>query len=164
MDLSKVSLRTLLLHNGYKFPGSCSSHGRTNWEHSGFAAKCTLWRSPVESICWPKSYSNADCYKVDAPNSAAVNVNGTAVWGTVTTGLKKWLLYSKTSGQKNMAYLAWVDKSKMYLSPLNMKLGLIKIFVKVMDKESEGFAYLKQKFPKISEAKIKEGIFVLFTN
>jgi hypothetical protein len=45
-----------------------------------------------------------------------------------------------------------------------MKLGLIKIFVKVMDKESEGFAYLKQKFPKISEAKIKERIFVFFTN
>jgi len=57
-----------------------------------------------------------------------------------------------------------VDKSKIYLSSLNMKLGLIKIFVNVMDKESEGFAYLKQKFPIISEAKIKGGIFVLFTN
>jgi hypothetical protein len=30
-----------------------------------------------------------------------------------------------------------------------------------MDKESEGFAYLKQKkIPKISEARIKEGVFV----
>jgi len=28
-----------------------------------------------------------------------------------------------------------------------------------MDKESEGFAYLRQKFPKIIEAKMKEGIF-----
>ena len=63
-----------------------------------------------------------------------------------------------------MAHPAWVDKSKIYLPPLHIKLGLIKIFVKVMDKESEGFAYLKQKFPKISEAKVKEGIFVLFTN
>jgi hypothetical protein len=52
-----------------------------------------------------------------------------------------------------------VDNSKIYLHPLHIKLGLIKIFVKVTDKESEGFAYLKQKFPKISEAKIKEGIF-----
>jgi hypothetical protein len=25
-----------------------------------------------------------------------------------------------------------------------------------VDKESEGFAYLRQKFPKISEAKMKE--------
>ena len=29
-----------------------------------------------------------------------------------------------------------------------------------MDKQREDFAYLRQKFPKISEAKIKEGIFV----
>jgi hypothetical protein len=28
-----------------------------------------------------------------------------------------------------------------------------------MDKENEGFARLKQKFPKLSEAKMKEGIF-----
>jgi len=41
-----------------------------------------------------------------------------------------------------------------------MKLGLIKICVKGMGKESERFAYLRQKFPKISEAKMKEGIFI----
>jgi len=29
-----------------------------------------------------------------------------------------------------------------------------------MDKEIEGFPYLRQKFPKISEAKMKEGIFI----
>jgi hypothetical protein len=29
-----------------------------------------------------------------------------------------------------------------------------------VDKESEGFAYLRQKFPKISEAKMKEWIFI----
>jgi hypothetical protein len=29
-----------------------------------------------------------------------------------------------------------------------------------MDKKSEGFAYLRQQFLKISEAKRKEGIFV----
>jgi hypothetical protein len=31
---------------------------------------------------------------------------------------------------------------------------------KVMDKECEGFAYLRQKFPKVNESKRKEGIFV----
>jgi hypothetical protein len=30
--------------------------------------------------------------------------------------------------------------------------------VKAMDKESEGFAYLMQKFPIISEIEMKEGI------
>jgi len=31
--------------------------------------------------------------------------------------------------------------------------------VKAIDKQRKDFAYLRQKFPKISEAKIKEGIF-----
>jgi len=32
--------------------------------------------------------------------------------------------------------------------------------VKAMDEESEGFDYLRQTFPNISEAKMKDGIFV----
>ncbi|UYV70340.1 hypothetical protein LAZ67_7002571 [Cordylochernes scorpioides] len=36
----------------------------------------------------------------------------------------------------------------------------LKNFVKAMDRNASGFAYLKQKFSSISEAKIKEGIFV----
>jgi hypothetical protein len=49
---------------------------------------------------------------------------------------------------------------KMYSPPLHLKQGLIKMFVKLMNKEGKGFDYLRQKFPRKSEAKIKEGIFV----
>jgi hypothetical protein len=59
-----------------------------------------------------------------------------------------------------VSHPALVDKSKMYLPPLHIKLSLIKIILEAMDKESKEFAYLWQKFPKISEAKKKEGIFV----
>jgi hypothetical protein len=52
------------------------------------------------------------------------------------------------------------DKSKIFLGPLLIKFGLIKISVQAMDKEIEGFAYLRQKFPKIGEAKMKKGTFV----
>lgn len=44
-----------------------------------------------------------------------------------------------------------------------MKLGLIKNSVKVMDKYGIEFLYLKEKFPKIGDAKIKEEIFVTNT-
>ena len=44
--------------------------------------------------------------------------------------------------------------------PQYIRLGMINISVKVVNKESEGFAYLRLKFSKISEAKTKEGIFV----
>ena len=36
----------------------------------------------------------------------------------------------------------------------------MKNFVKAMNKSGDGFQYLQNKFPRISDAKIKEGIFV----
>ena len=38
--------------------------------------------------------------------------------------------------------------------------GLIKNFVKVMNREGQAFKYLREKFPRLNDAKIKEGIFV----
>jgi hypothetical protein len=67
----------------------------------------------------------------------------------------------KILGQKNVAHRALDEKTKIYLSPLHIKFGLLKIFVKAMTKEGKEFNYLRQKFPCISEAKIKEGIFVV---
>ncbi|UYV80918.1 hypothetical protein LAZ67_19002184 [Cordylochernes scorpioides] len=64
------------------------------------------------------------------------------------------------SGYKNIANLPLIDSENIYLPPLHIKLGLMKNFVKAMDRNSSGFAYLNQKFSNISEAKIKEGIFV----
>jgi hypothetical protein len=58
----------------------------------------------------------------------------------------------------HITHPAVVDKSKIFLRPLLINFGLIKMSVKAMDKESKGFTYLRQKFPKISEAKMKEGI------
>jgi hypothetical protein len=42
------------------------------------------------------------------------------------------------------------------MPPMHIKLGLIEISIKVIDKEREGFAFLRQKFPRITEAKIKK--------
>jgi hypothetical protein len=40
-----------------------------------------------------------------------------------------------------------------------MELGLIENFVKEIDQNSSGFMYLKNNFPRISDAKIKEEVF-----
>jgi len=39
-------------------------------------------------------------------------------------------------------------------------LGLIKNFVKIMDRNSTGLMYLKNKLPRISDDNIKEGVCV----
>ena len=43
---------------------------------------------------------------------------------------------------------------------LHIKLGFMKNSVKGMDKTGHGFKYMRNKFPNVSDAKIKESIFI----
>lgn len=63
-------------------------------------------------------------------------------------------------GKSNVKYLPLIDPEDVILPPLHIKLGLMKNFVKAMDKNGEGFLYLKSIFSKLSDAKLKEGIFI----
>ena len=61
---------------------------------------------------------------------------------------------------KNIENEPLVDKPKILLPPLHIKIGLIKQFVKSLDKEGDTFKYLKAMFPNISDKKLEEGVFV----
>jgi hypothetical protein len=50
-----------------------------------------------------------------------------------------------------------VDPSKILLPSMHLKLGLMKNFVKAMSQEKAACTYLREKFPSLSEAKLKEG-------
>jgi hypothetical protein len=52
-----------------------------------------------------------------------------------------------------------VNPPDVYLSPLHIKIGLMKIFVKALGTDGQALSYLRNKCPKLSEAKVKEGIF-----
>ena len=62
-------------------------------------------------------------------------------------------------GSRNIIHESLVDPTKILIPPLHIKLGLMKQFVKALDKTGQCFQYLRKKFPKISDAKIKEGVF-----
>jgi hypothetical protein len=81
---------------------------------------------------------------------------------------KKTSLDPKTVAKTRIAYLR-VEKCSnvslnntetVYLPPQHIKLGLKKTSVKLMDQNSFGFMYLKNKLPRIMDAKINEGVFV----
>jgi hypothetical protein len=63
-------------------------------------------------------------------------------------------------GDKNVVRDSLIDPKKVLRPPLHTKLGLMKQFVKALLKERECFKYLCKKFPGLSDAKLKEGIFV----
>ena len=52
-----------------------------------------------------------------------------------------------------------VDSHKILFAPLHIKLGLIKQFVKALDKDGCCFSYLCHVFPGLSIEKLKGGIF-----
>lgn len=70
---------------------------------------------------------------------------------------KKNKLYSWS---KNISQTPLVDVDKILLPPLHIKLGFMKNFVKAMNRNGEGFLYLKYIFSRLREANLKEGILV----
>ena len=74
---------------------------------------------------------------------------------------KVWTKRSKyVPGLKNVSRISLVDPNRIFLPPLHIKLGLMKNFVKALNKSGEGFKQIEMLFPKISVAKLNEGIFV----
>lgn len=63
-------------------------------------------------------------------------------------------------GERNIQNSSLVDPMNVLLPPMHIKLGLMKNFVKSLDKEGHGFSYLRKIFSKMSDAKLKEGVFV----
>ena len=57
-----------------------------------------------------------------------------------------------------MEYQALVESEKVLMSPLHIKLGLVKQFVKALNTEGEAFKHLSDMFSHLSKANI-EGIF-----
>jgi hypothetical protein len=75
--------------------------------------------------------------------------------------IKLWLKRtSPTPGEKNVLSPPLVLPEKIYLPPWHIKLAFRKNSVKSMDKTGRGFKYVRNKFPSVSDAKIREGIFI----
>ena len=65
-----------------------------------------------------------------------------------------------TSGFHDVLNSPLIERSKILLPPLHIKLMLAKQFVKSLKPTSRAFRYVRQMFPSISVAKVKRGIFV----
>ena len=65
-----------------------------------------------------------------------------------------------TPGFHNVLNPPLIERSKILLPLLHIKLGLAKQFVKSLKPTSHAFRYIRQMFPSLSEAKVKGGIFV----
>lgn len=63
-------------------------------------------------------------------------------------------------GSQNIINVPLVQRSKILLPPLHIKLGLMKQITKALPKYGDCFQYLVTRFSKVSYEKLKQGIFV----
>ena len=62
-------------------------------------------------------------------------------------------------GKNNIINEPLVEREKIIFPPLHIKLGLMKQFVKALDKNGSCFLYLAENMPQLSIEKIKARIF-----
>ena len=75
---------------------------------------------------------------------------------------KQWMpaRISFTPGTANIIHKLLVPANNVLLPPLHIKLGLMRQYVKALDKEkSEAYKFIKKRFPNKTDAKIKGGVF-----
>ena len=59
----------------------------------------------------------------------------------------------------NVLASSLVECSKIVFPPLHIKLGIMKQFVKALEKDGDCFRYICIKFPGLSIEKLKAGVF-----
>ena len=69
-------------------------------------------------------------------------------------------LQELTPGMYNVIREPLISRKKVLLPPLHIKLDLVKQLVKALDFKGEAFQEIRSMFSRLSEAKIKGGIFV----
>lgn len=164
IDSSKESLKAVLLHNGNDFAAIPIAHTtvmKESYESFQFLLEKIDYKFHKWLICGDfkmiqmvlglqQGFTKYPCFLCLWDSRARTEHFKKKDWPK----REKWEI-----GSKNIIHESLVDRENILLPPLHIKLGLIKQYVKALDKNGKCFQYLQSKFPNLSDAKIKEGIF-----
>ncbi len=165
IDSSSKSLKAVLLHNTNQFPSIPLAHSvHMKEEYQNLKALLTALK--YDEFNWDVigdfkmvallmglqgGFTRFPCYSCLWDSRDTVQHYVTGNW-PLRTG------YS--IGTQNVKHEPIVDPAKVLIPPLHIKLGLIKQFVKQLDSAGQAFQHVRQLFPKLSETKIKSGVFI----
>lgn len=164
LDSSKRSFKGVLLHNGNKYasvPVGHSVHLKERYENLEMILSKIKYNEHGWTICGDLKvismllgqqggYTKFPCFicEWDSRDKSQHWIR------------KEWpRREALVPGVKNVLRENLVEPEKVLLPPLHIKLGIMKQFVKALPKDGPCFKYLGEKFPGLSEAKLKEGIF-----
>lgn len=165
IDSSKTSLKAVLLHNGNALPSipvGYAVHMKETYDNMKQLLRCIKYDQHHWQLCGDLKviallmglqggYTKYCCFLCEWDSRARGSHYVKRDWP---------LRLSLEPGKKNVLHPPLAESSKILLPPLHIKLGLMKNFVKGMDKTGAAFKYLTTKFARLSEAKLKEGVFI----
>lgn len=165
IDSSKLSLKAVLLHQGNTKPSIPLAHAvnmKETYESMMLLLKLINYSKYNWKICsdlkvvamltgLQQGYTKFMCFLCEWDSRARKDHYKRKDWPK-----RKY----STIGIKNVKQTPLVENQKIILPALHIKLGLFKNLVKALDKNGPAFEYLKSFFPNLSNAKIKEGVFV----
>ena len=164
MDSSNSSLKGVLLHNGNKLPSVpivFSIHLKETYENVKFILEQINYKKHNWRLCGDfkiisitlgqqAGYTRYPCFLCNW-NSRADSQHWTNMEWSKRETLEK--------GDANVNEEPLIDRYRVLLPPLHIKLGLMKQFVKALNQTNKSYIYIKSKFPGLSDAKIKAGVF-----
>ena len=164
IDSSKRSLKCVLLHNGNMFACVPIGHFVVLKEHYQNVKMC------LEKLRYSE-HNWALCLDFKMVNFLLGQQGGytkhpcfLCYWDSRATD-QHWVKKDWPSrqdlavGDKNIITEPLVNRDRIILPPLHIKLGLMKQFVKALDKDGDCFNYIAQTFSGLSIEKLKGGIF-----
>lgn len=165
IDSSKESLKAVLLHNGNVYAAVPIGHStilKESYDSFKFLLEKIKYNVHNWLICGDFKMINL---LVGLQSGNTKNPCFLCLWDSRARDQhwvkKKWSERLEWKvGSNNVVHESLVDTKRILLPPLHIKLGLMKQFVKALDRESTCFKYIESKFPNLTHAKIKEGIFV----
>ena len=165
IDSSKRSLKCVLLHNGNLYASIPLAHSTTlkeKYEEVRFVLEKIKYSEHQWVICvdlkmvnfllgQQSGYTKYPCFLCMWDSRDRQNHYEKIDWPARTEMIPNRSL--------NILHEPLVPRDKIVFPPLHIKLGLIKQFVKALNKEGSCFKYLIRSFPNLTIEKIKAGIF-----
>jgi hypothetical protein len=163
IDWSKLSVKAVLVPNGNTLPSipvGHSVHNKESYENMKILMAAISYDKFKWHICGvlkvialllglQQGFTEYCCFVCEWDSRAR----------SLHYSRKDWPAgKSLEPGIMNVENQPLVEPSKILLP--SIQLGVVKNFVKAMNQEESAFIFLREKFPRLSEAKLKEGIFI----
>jgi hypothetical protein len=163
IDSSKRSLKCVLLHNTNIYASIPIGHSTVLKE------KYDAIKQVLEHINYPQ-HQWVICVDLKMVNFLLGQQSGftkypcfLCMWDSRARNehytRKVWPARELKVGERNVINDSLVPREKIIFPPLHIKLGLMKQFVKALNKDGDCFKYICTAFPGLSDEKLKAGVF-----